>query len=305
MTIDVSTRQYDDEIDLLRYGRFLSSYWMLLAGCALAGALAAFAISSLIPAQYQATATLTLTQPGSAAPFALTPASAKALVAGQTLVLDTIKEIGLDRDGMTTTDFIDEALDVRPVPSTTLVKLSVTLRDPTKARVAAARLATKMVDLSRTLNRDAASAAAAGLEKQMAASDASLQKVEEHLLEFELRANIEKLEADVQNLQRQQRETLNQRTELYRQRLELDRLHTDYLERVRVHSALAMRYEDARAHTGGGPQVEIVDLPIQPEAPVSRRRPQFAVFGAVIGMVAGVVAALFINRRRIDRPGRA
>jgi uncharacterized protein involved in exopolysaccharide biosynthesis len=305
MSIAVSNRQYDDEIDLLRYGRFLAAYWRLLAGCGAAGAIAAFALASLIPPRYQAIATMTLSQPSGATPLVLTPATAKALLASLTLVSETIHELGLDREGMTTRTFIDDALDVQPVPNTSLVKINVTLRDATKARLAATVLATKVVELSRRIDREGAISASAALEQQLADSEANLKKAEEQLIEFETSADVEKLEAEVQSLQRQQRQTAVQRAELYRRRLEIDRLHTDYLERARVHSDLAMRHEDARALPGGTPQVQMLDPPVQPEHPVSRQRPQFAILGALIGAVCGVVAALLINKRRVERAARA
>jgi uncharacterized protein involved in exopolysaccharide biosynthesis len=305
MSIAVSNRQYDDEIDLLRYGRFLASYWRLLAGCAVAGAVASFALASLIPPSYEATATMTLSQPSGATPLVLTPATAKALLASLTLVSETISELGLDRDGMTTRTFIDDVLDVQPVPNTSLVKINVTLRDATKARLAANLLATKVVELSRRIDREGAVSASAALKQQVADSEANLKKTQEQLIEFETSADVEKLEAEVQSLQRQQRQTAAQRTELYRRRLEIDRLHTDYLERARVHSDLALRYEDARARPGGTPQVQMLDPPVQPDHAISRRRPQFAILGGLIGLVCAVVAALLINKRRVERAARA
>jgi uncharacterized protein involved in exopolysaccharide biosynthesis len=301
MSTAVPTRQYEDEIDLLRYGRFLASYWILLAGCALTGAVAAFALASLIPPRFQATGTMMLSRSSGATPLVLSPATAKALVANLAVVSETINELGLNRDGMTTQQFIDDALDVQTVPSTSLVKLSITLPDPTKARLAVTMLATKVVDLTQRIDRDGASAARAHLEKQMADAQVNLKKAEERLIEFQTRANIEKLEAEVQILRRQQRDAVSQRIELYRQRLELERLHTDFIERARLEGDLARRYEDARGTPVGTPQLQILAAPVQPDHALPRRRPRFAILGGLVGLVCGVVAALLINKRRVER----
>jgi uncharacterized protein involved in exopolysaccharide biosynthesis len=299
IAIPVSSRQYEDEIDLLRYGQFLASYWRLIAGGVAAGAVAAFALASLIPPRFQATATMTLSQPGGATPLVLTPASARALLTGLVPVSEVVRELGLDREGMTTQAFIDDALEVQPVPTTGLVKLSVTLRDPSKARLAATLLATKVIEWSRRIDREGAATATEALEKQLALSDASLKNLEKGLLDFEMSADIDKLEAEVRSLPPERRQGSDRRMELYRRRIELDRLHTDYMEHVRVHSLLAIRYEDARGRPGGPPQIQMLDAPIQPDHPVSRRRPQFAMLGALIGLVFAVVAALVINKRLV------
>ena len=125
---------------------------------------------------------------------ALTPASAKALVAGLTVVSETVKETGLDRDGMTPQTFAADALDVQPVPATNLVKLSVTLTDPSKAQHAAALLATKLVAATRRIDRETAAAAQETVDEELAGARAGLGKAEQEVLEFETRADVEGLE---------------------------------------------------------------------------------------------------------------
>ena len=301
MSIAVSSRQYEDEIDLLRYGRFLGSYWRLLAGGAVAGAIALVALASVIPARYQATATLTVIQPAGVAPLVLTPAAAKAFLASSTLISETIGELGLDRDGITAQTFVDDALDVQPLPQTTLVKLKVTLRDATKARLAANLLATKVVESSRRIDREGAISSSAALGQEVTQSAINLNLVAAALIAFEMKANVEKLAADIQSLEQQRLETDAQRAELYRRRLEIERLHADYMERTRFHTDLSMRYEEARLRPGGRPQIQIVDPAVQPDRPLSKRRPQFGMLGSLIGLLGGVVAALLVNKRRVER----
>ena len=289
-------RRAEDDIDLLRYGRFLASYWaVLLAGVA-CGALVLLAVAASLPVKYQSTVTLALTPRGDPSPVSLTPASAKAMLANVGLVTETIKESGLDRDGVTPQTFIDDAVDISPVPSTNLFRISVTLTDADKARAVASMLATKMVELSRRLDLDGASTARQDVEERLPDAQAAAKKAEQALLDYQIQADVEGLEAELQNLQRQRRPTDSQRAEIYRRRLEIERLHATYLERWRLHRDLAARYEDAGK--ARAPQAQIVDPPVRAEYPQPRRLAQFGTFGAVLGLVTGIVAALLLNRRR-------
>jgi len=293
----VSSPRYQDDIDLLRYGRFLAAYWAVLAAGAVAGALAGLAIAAALPPRYQSVATLALTPPGAPTAVVLTPASAKALLANLSIVTETLQETGLDRDGMTAQSFVDEALDVQPVPSTNLVKLGVTLPNPAKAQRAADLLATKVVALTERIDRDSAVTTRRTLDEELAAAQSARDKAEKELLDYQIAADVDRLEADV----RDRRATTSQRAGLYRVRLEVERLHMNYLERARVYADLLKRRDDQRTRRDAPTQLHVVDRPIQAQAALPRPRVQFAVFGAVVGTMAGVVLALLLNRRRIDR----
>ena len=80
----------------------------------------------------------------------------------------------------------------------------------------------------------------------------------------------------------------------------MERLHNAYLERARVLMDLANRH-DAASQKVGRAQVQVVEEPIKPEQPLPRRRAAIAAFGALIGTIAGVVASLLVNKRRVDR----
>ena len=146
-----SNQQYEDEIDLLRYGRFLAAYWVLLLVGTIVGAVAGLAVASRVPVRYQATTTMAIAANGTTS-LALSPAASRALFANLTLVAETIDQLQLNRDGVTPQSFIEDALDLQAVPTTNLLKVSVSLPDPTKARLAAATLAQKARDLGRRLD---------------------------------------------------------------------------------------------------------------------------------------------------------
>jgi uncharacterized protein involved in exopolysaccharide biosynthesis len=189
--------QYEDDINLLRYVRFLASYWIVWMVSAVGGALVGLAlVPLLVPVRFQATATLMLNPPPTTTSLAVTPATARALLANLTLVSQTINEVGLNRDGLTPQSFVEDALEIQPVPATNLVKLMVALPDPTKARLAAALLAKKAVELSRRVDQDGAIAARETIAKQMTEAEVNLSKARQRLLDFETSAQIDRLEAE-------------------------------------------------------------------------------------------------------------
>ena len=189
--------QYEDDINLLRYVRFLASYWIVWMVSAVGGALVGLALAPLlVPVRFQATTTLMLNQPPTTTSLAVTPATARALMTNLTLVSETINEVGLNRDGLTPQSFVEDALEIQPVPTTNLVKLMVALPDPTKARLAAALLAKKAVELSRRVDQDGAIAARETIAKQMTEAEVNLSKARQHLLDFETSAQIDRLEAE-------------------------------------------------------------------------------------------------------------
>jgi uncharacterized protein involved in exopolysaccharide biosynthesis len=296
----IAHERYQDDIDLLRYGRFMASYWIVLATGVVAGALGFLALAAWLPARFQSTATLLMTPPSGATPLVVTTAVARAMVTNSRLVSETIKEIGLDGQ-MSLQEFIDDAMGVQPVPSTNIVKVSVTLKDPAKARQAATLLATKLVEFTRGVDRDGAAAALQAVETQMTQAKAGFKNAEQNLIEYQTRADVEGLEAEIDTLRRQHRQTATSRAELYRRRLEIERLHTEFLVWARAASDLTMRYQEARTRASSSTQLKVLDLPMQSERPLPRKRVPFAVSGALVGLVLGFIASLLINRRRIDQ----
>jgi uncharacterized protein involved in exopolysaccharide biosynthesis len=294
----MSTAHADEDIDLLRYGRFLASYWKVLAAAAFAGALAGLAVSAALPARFQATATLALVQPAGVTPVVLTPATAKALFTSQTILAETVKEAGLE---MTPQAFRDDALDVQTMPGSSIISLQVTLEDPAKARLAAQLLATKGLELTRRMDRESGISTRDTLKKQLTEAARNLERTRELFIEAQVRADLEGLAARIEAARRQRLPTDDLRSELYLRRIDIERLHTEYLDRARIHRDLAQRSADADKTSVDAPRLQIVDAPIQPDRPLPRRRVQFALFGAVLGAIAGVCVSLALNRRRLER----
>jgi uncharacterized protein involved in exopolysaccharide biosynthesis len=86
---------------------------------------------------------------------------------------------------------------------------------------------------------------------------------------------------------------------LYRRRMELKRLAAISDVSQRVYDEFATQYEAARGRVVGIiPQLQIVDVPVQPDGSLSRNLPQYAILGGVVGLVGGAIIALVLNRRR-------
>jgi uncharacterized protein involved in exopolysaccharide biosynthesis len=365
-----ANQQYEDDIDLLRYGRFLAAYWPLLLAGTMAGAVAGLAVAWRAPVRYQASTTLAIAANGTTS-LALTPAASRALFANLSLVAETIDELQLNRDGLTPQSFIEDALDVQTVPTTNLLKVSVSLRDPTKARLAAGTLAQKALNLGRRLDQEGAVTGRDAIKKQMDDAAQRLDAAQDRLLKYQSSAQVDMLQAQtdskierryqmskvaielaserarlatmerelarsespgagssqsspdpvsgrlqyevaesrarVASLEKQHNEslraaggpaTVKELNELYRRKLELSRLQAEYDVSEGVYSDLATRYEEARGRVVGiMPQLQIVDPPVQPDRPLPRRLPQFAILGGLMGLIAAAVAAVVLNRR--------
>jgi len=188
------TASYEDDVDLRRYRRFVTAHWMVLAGCALAGALVAVGIASFLPARYQASATLLILQPAGGTPLVLTPATAKALLVNPPMVSETIDELGLNKQGLTAESLLDGPLEVEPVSATNLVRLSVTLPDPSAAHQIASRLASKAIELMNRVERDAPSAERPAVEKQMKEAERHLKEAADRVVEFAISGNLDTLD---------------------------------------------------------------------------------------------------------------
>src|SRR3954465_6065067 len=145
MPTPVVPMQYEDDIDLLRYGRFLLSYWILLLAFAIAGPVVGVWLAPRAPTLCQATAILTVAPTAGGGAAALTPATSRALLANLTLVAETMKQVGITT--ISPQAFVQDALVVQQVPTTTRWRSSVSLPDPSQARRAADALARKAMAL--------------------------------------------------------------------------------------------------------------------------------------------------------------
>ena len=239
--------EYEDEVDLRRYRRFVTAHWMVLAGCAAAGAIISVAVASFLPARYQASATLLILQPTGGTPLVLTPATAKALLVSPAMVSETINELGLNHDGITAQDLMNGALDVEPVAATNLVRIDVTLRDPSAARKIASLLASKAVELMNRVERDAPSAERPALEKQLNEADQRVKDAARRLVDFQANGNLDALDAERRANNRRRADVDQFKVQLDGERARLATLEQELARRPEQHSMLEHEIALSRA----------------------------------------------------------
>jgi uncharacterized protein involved in exopolysaccharide biosynthesis len=92
---------------------------------------------------------------------------------------------------------------------------------------------------------------------------------------------------------------LAQLSELYQRQINQARLQANYDLATRVYGDLAVRYEQSRTQPlGNAAQLQVVDDAIPPDHPVARKRLQFAVYGAAVGLMGAMFGTWLRERRR-------
>ena len=96
---------------------------------------------------------------------------------------------------------------------------------------------------------------------------------------------------------------LAQLNELYRRQIEQGRLQANFDLATRVYTDLAVKYEQSRTQAlGNVAQLQVVDAALAPDHPVARKRLQYGMFGAGIGLVcSALLAVVWESRRRTLR----
>jgi uncharacterized protein involved in exopolysaccharide biosynthesis len=203
--------RFEAELDLSRYVHVLRRGWKLIAAGALVGGLAGLGSSLLKPAQYEATTTLSVDVPNPQA-----AATLRALLQGPTLAADTVHELGLDRDPPNITpEALLTHVQIEQVTGTNLVKVKVTLLDPTKAAGVSRLLATKAVALNRQIATAGNRTLTEQLKKAFDASADRLRTAEQQLLEYQNEKQVEVSRTDADAM-------LAERGDLLRLQLEIE-----------------------------------------------------------------------------------
>jgi len=189
---------FEDEIDFTRYFRVFARHWMLLAVCALIGAVSGFAFTRTKPVLYEGVTTVLVLPPSKLDVRTASTANFRALLDNLTHSLQVITDLGLDKPpfSLTPQRFHDEALQVEEIPGTNLVKVRVRLSDPTRAMEASRRLAQKAVALNTEISQREGSSIRDLLKAHLTESSDQLKAAEAQLLAFQRQAQIPLLERD-------------------------------------------------------------------------------------------------------------
>jgi uncharacterized protein involved in exopolysaccharide biosynthesis len=111
-------------------------------------------------------------------------------------------------------------------------------------------------------------------------------------------AALEKQRDEIMHVKKLGGAELKQLSELYRREIEQARLQETFDLALKVHGDLAVRYEQSRTQPlGTTAQLQVVDNALPPEHPVSRKRVQYGIFGAGVGVVGMMMLTVFWESR--------
>ena len=111
-------------------------------------------------------------------------------------------------------------------------------------------------------------------------------------------AALERRRDEVMNVKKLGGKELGQLSELYRREIEQARLQASFDLATRVYGDLGLRYEQSRTQpVGNSAQLQLIDDALPPDRPVARKRLQFGVFGAALGLVGAVLIGLLWDSR--------
>src|SRR5436309_3435145 len=257
----------------------------IVAACFLAALATAVGASLWMPPVYQASTTVTadkvppvvlLDRPGEFSIFADQAAAqapnvstlaelirSDAVRAGAAALLATT--VGADAEHV-----LDSGMDVRPIRNTDLVRISVEHTNPRLAAAAADALANSLIDLNLKSRRQRATETRQFIEGQLAQADQELRAGEDALVRFKDQfGNI----------------SLTEDTSITVQKLAA-------LEAEEVYLLLSQRLQEAGiAEASIGSAIRVVDVAKVPHAPIRPRRQMNTLFGAVLGLMIGGLAA--------------
>lgn len=112
-------------------------------------------------------------------------------------------------------------------------------------------------------------------------------------------AALEKQRDELINVKKLGGKELAQLSELYQRQIDQARLQANYDLATRVYSDLAVRYEQSRTSPlGNAAQLQVVDDAIPPDHPVGRKRLQFAIYGAAVGLMGAMFGTWLAERRK-------
>ena len=202
----------EDEIDLRVYINILIRYWPLIVGLTVVAGVAAFVVSLLLPAQYQATAVVVVTRPlyqfqlapgiqnlpeSAAGTQVLSGKAALDLATSDTMIQDLLGQIGNDLPAAERSIVpMREMLKAAQGGDASIIKLTVTNRDPQRV----AKIANAWASLYVRQVNDLYGQSAEQLkffESQLAQAKSDLDTADQALVEFQKRNDAAVLQAQL------------------------------------------------------------------------------------------------------------
>jgi uncharacterized protein involved in exopolysaccharide biosynthesis len=283
-------------VELGAYLRAIRRHWTLaITGAALGGAIS-FAFANAKPVIYEGVTTVLVVPRALPSGIQVNPATLSSIVKNTTLASQIVEELEL-QGRITPQAFLESAVDVQNVSGTNIVSVKVSLSDPKLAAEASQRLAKKAIQRTEQLSQRVGGSIPDQLNTHLQEARVRLQKAEQDFLTYQKRFQIELKRQDT-NAQLGGKD-LADLSELYRRQTDLARLQANLNLTTSVYNDLALRYEQSRTQPlANVVPIQILDAGLPPDHPVSRKRTQYAAFGAVAGLAAMAMAAVFLERRR-------
>jgi uncharacterized protein involved in exopolysaccharide biosynthesis len=166
--------------------------WLVVAG-AFVTALVALVATYFSPRLYESSVTVRVADPAAVAPF-------QAILQRRQVSSDIVGELGLDRPphNLTPGSFVERALRIETIPSTTLVRARVSLPEPEAAARAAEMLAARAIAFTSEIGRKEAAETLEGLKRQLDVAARREESLRRQLLKFKGDAMIELQQARMQ-----------------------------------------------------------------------------------------------------------
>lgn len=180
--------------------------WWVVASV-MAGLVVGFTIWRARGVEYKAVVMLAVTPPraAGAGEVAASTASYRALIANYSVAAGALRSAGLDRSRppIGPEEFVARILSVEELPGTNLIRIGVRLPDARFAAMVAQDVATRAVDLARTLSQQEGSALRDRLQSQEQEAAARARAAEQRLIDFRRANQIDLLRTDVNALLKQ------------------------------------------------------------------------------------------------------
>jgi uncharacterized protein involved in exopolysaccharide biosynthesis len=205
------------------YVRALQRRWILaVAGAALGGALF-FGLASRQRLMYEGVTTLLVVPPSQPGGAQMNLATFRVIVENATLASQIIEELKLEGapHALTPQAFVQRALVVQEVRGTNVVRIAVTLADPQMAAEASRLLAQKAVLLTRQISQREGNSIQEQLNNHVNDARDRLQQVEQELLSYQKRAQIELVQEDTAALLKERGNLLRLVVDIERERASL------------------------------------------------------------------------------------
>lgn len=261
-----------DEIDLLAYGAVLWRYRYVLLAIGLAVGIATYVINRRMAPTFQTHFRLMGTEPGLADAPAdrLNVIAFRELVQSSTEVAALISEFELDRPphDLTPQEFLDGHLDVELIRDSTIIDVSVRLKDDPDLLVKVARrYAERIVETAQRLNTEGIDYTADRIRKQRDGALERLKGAERAYEDYQRGAQVELLQKDVDTLldRRPEALDLNVRIQGARARLQQAEAELSKQERVRTDRRGVDSVAGSPATTTSQGQAAAPDLKIRSE----------------------------------------